>query len=58
MNVDAIHVYIVSAICQDALRTYFTDYVPGFLEDDCELNFDECASQSHLHGVLCVDGED
>lgn len=47
-----------SAMCQDTLRTYFSDYAPGFHGDNCELNFDEYASQPHLHGGLCVDRED
>lgn len=39
---------------QDVLGAHFCDYKPGFLGDLCEFNFDEYASQSCVHGDLCV----
>lgn len=47
---------LCGAVFQDALGAYFCDCAPGVLGDHCELNFDECASQTYLHGGLCVEG--
>lgn len=55
MNVDPHHATLCY-VSHDILRAYFSDYAPDFLEDT--VNSDECASQSCLHGGLCVDGGD